>query len=345
MSSRGWLNLTLLVLIPLGLYVFVQSVQGRSTVLSRWAAAAGAAPQPGGLSGAADPLAGSALALPPPLERLASFNAGSQLQEEAAGGLVRFYRRGIDGGELVYFVVQLDERVHIEVINADGATPASDANGDTIWAGGGRHLATVVEMANAPYAARPGLELLGAMAFGFHGAERTSNEGSVVINGTVHRVNPGRSALCITPELTARVGLFSAEDLKGCAQAIGAGPIILWQHRIASTGVDAPTDELLPFNPLNEDFVQLAWRVKIYNGRYPKTAACVGDRPDGRSFVILVNSTGITGETLARAMRDMGCRDALGGDDDTSTQATWRGSPIWPGTREVPDAIGVYSKP
>jgi hypothetical protein len=42
----------------------------------------------------------------------------------------------------------------------------------------------------------------------------------------------------------------------------------------------------------------------------------------------------------------MGCTTALGGDDDTSTQATWRGQPLWSNQpREVPDAIGVYIRP
>jgi hypothetical protein len=41
----------------------------------------------------------------------------------------------------------------------------------------------------------------------------------------------------------------------------------------------------------------------------------------------------------------MGCTDALGGDDDTSTQAVWRGQPTQPrAVRPVPDAIGVWWK-
>ena len=69
----------------------------------------------------------------------------------------------------------------------------------------------------------------------------------------------------------------------------------------------------------------------------------VGDLPGGRSFLVLATSSGVTGVDLARALRDMGCTAALGGDDDTSTQATWRGQPLWGNQpRAVPDAIGVY---
>jgi len=39
----------------------------------------------------------------------------------------------------------------------------------------------------------------------------------------------------------------------------------------------------------------------------------------------------------------MGCSAALGGDDDTSTQAVWRGAVLQPrNVREVPDAVAVY---
>jgi hypothetical protein len=349
MPDRFGHNL-LLLLIPLALLVLlVQLVEARSTVLSRWMLApppdVAAQSLQGGLTGRAEPLAAT-FGAPPAVERLAAFNAGSALQEELGEGRVAFYRRAMPGGgELAYFVVMLDEQVHLEVLNADGATPGSDATGDTIWRDGQRHLATVAAMAAAPYAARDGMELLGAMAFGFHGAERTSNEGSVVINGEVLRVNAGRGALCITPGQRAVIGLFDAEALQGCRQAIGGGPVILWQGKIANPAVSAPDGEYLPFNPLGEDFVQLDWRIKIYSGAYPKTAVCAGDRPGGSSFLIMATSAGVAGVDLARALRDMGCDAALGGDDDTSTQAVWRGQPVWARQpRAVPDAIAVYLK-
>jgi hypothetical protein len=279
----------------------------------------------------------------PALEQLAAFNAGSALQESAGDGRVEFYRRAVGGGELLYAVARLDERVHVELINADNAVPTSDETGDTMWADGGRHLQPVVEMANAPFAARDGMELLWAMAFGFHGAARTSNEGSVVINGVVHRVNAGRGALCITADGRASIGKLSREELAGCAQAVGGGPVILWQGKVANPDVGAETEEFLPFNPLGEDFVQLDWRIKVYTGGYPKTAVCVGDAPDGRSFLVLAISNGVGGVDFARALRDMGCHTALGGDDDTSTQAVWRGQALWSrAQRPVPDAIAVY---
>ncbi|MFQ3664108.1 MAG: phosphodiester glycosidase family protein [Chloroflexaceae bacterium] len=342
MSPRTVHHIALVVLASLGAYfLFVRPPADTTRVLSRWAATASiaAAPAPQRLVGRSEPQP----ALTAAGERLAAFNRESALQEQVADGLVEFYRRGIGGGELLYTVARLDERVHIEVINADGAIPGSDASGDTIWLDGQRHLQPVVDMVNAPFAAREGMELLWAMAFGFHGAVRTSNEGSVVINGVVHRVNPWRGALCITDDGRALIDLFDAQELRSCWQAVGGGPVILWKGRIANPVVSAATDEFLPFNPLGEDFVQLDWRITVYSGTYPKTAVCVGDLPGGRSFLVLATSAGITGVELARALRDMGCHDALGGDDDTSTQAVWRDQALWPRPqRPVPDAIAVY---
>lgn len=349
MPSRSVQTIIVLLCASLGvLYLAARAPGAEPTVLSRWAltaamAAVAAQPADEGLSGEAEPLVGLALPVPPPGEQLAAFNRDSALHDSVAGGLVEYYRRPIASGELIYSVVQLDDRVHVEVINADGAIPGSDASGDTIWIDGQRHLRPVVEMVNAPYAVRPGMELLWAMAFGFHGAVRTSNEGSVVINGVVHRVNPGRGALCITADHQALIGLFDAQQLQGCRQAVGGGPVILWKGKIANPAVTAATDEYLPFNPLNEDFVQLDWRITIYSGTFPKTAVCVGALPNGRAFLVLATSAGITGLDFARALRDMGCQDALGGDDDTSTQAVWRGQTLWAREqRPVPDAIGVY---
>lgn len=351
MSQRITVNLALCLLLAfLGVYV-IMTTQARGAVLSRWGAvlpdAIDRAPA-GGLSGYAEPLSGTmaerpAGRRPPSVERLDAFNAGSALHESAGGGKVEYYRRAVGGGEIVYAVARLGEQVHVEVINADGATPTSDATGDTMWADGQQHLAPVVEMAGAPYTAREGKELLWAMAFGFHGAVRTSNEGTVVINGVIHRVNPGRGALCITPAGTARIGKFTREELAGCAQAVGGGPVILLDGKVANPDVGAPTEEFVPFNPIGEDFAQLDWRIKVYSGGYPKTAVCVGEQPDGRSFLVLANSNGMGGVEFARALRDMGCHTALGGDDDTSTQAVWRGQPLWSREqRPVPDAIAVY---
>jgi hypothetical protein len=351
MQQSPIVNKALLALAAfLVIYMVVGATQARETVLSRWGvalpAALAEAPAQNALSGEAAPLrAVMAVAQPaaPADEQLAAFNAGSSLQESAGEGRVEYYRRAIAGGELLYAVARLDERVHVEVINANGAVPASDAGGDTIWADGGKHLVPVVEMANAPYAAREDMDLLWAMAFGFHGAARTSNEGSVVINGVIHRVNAGRASLCISPEGRASIGKLGHEELQGCQQAIGGGPVILWERKIANPAVSAPTDEFLPFNPLGEDFVQLDWRIKVYSGGYPKTAVCIGELAGGRSFLVLANSNGVAGVDFARAMRDMGCHTALGGDDDTSTQAVWRGQPLWSRQqRPVPDAIAVY---
>src|SRR6266545_1779193 len=304
-----------------------------------------APPAPSTASGPrSDPLqpAMPAPAAPDP-DALDRYTRESQLVDAGADGRVRYYHRDLASGALDYFVVQLDSQVHVEVINADGATPGSDATGDTIWTDGQRHLASVAEMAGAPYARRDGLEPLAAIAFGFHGDERTSDEGSVVINGEVKRVNPGRAALCISGDGMARIGLFDASALQGCQQAIGAGPVILWDRKIANPDVASAIDTFVPFNPLGEDFVQIDWRRRIYSGLYPKTAVGVGPRAGGRSYLVMAVSDGVAGIDLAAQLKAMGCTAALGGDDDGSTQAVWRGAPIQSrAVNEVPDALAVY---
>jgi hypothetical protein len=311
--------------------------------ISRWAGAVAAEPEAEANpapEAEADPIVIQAI---PNQSALESYNQGSLLQDADPSGRVRFYRRDVAGGSIAYFVVTLDQQVHLEVINADGATPGSDASGDTIWTDGRKHLATVAHIAQAPYAAREGMSLLGAMAFGFHGDVRTSNEGTVVVNGTVHRVNAGRAALCLTHAGQAKIGLFDAGALGECEQAIGGGPVILWHGKIANPAVGAETDTYLPFNPLGEDFVQLDWRKTVYNGRYPKTAIGIGTHADGRSYLVMLISEGVRGLDLAEQFKALGCTDAIGGDDDSSTQAVWRGAPVQAHTpRTVPDALGVY---
>ena len=155
------------------------------------------AAQPVAVAADAQPNAAGALVIQatPDPSALESYNQGSLLQDADPSGRVRFYRRDVAGGSIAYFVVTLDQQVHLEVINADGATPGSDATGDTIWIDGKKHLSTVAQMVQASYAARPGMSLLGAMAFGFHGDARTSDEGSVVINGKLLRANSGRARI------------------------------------------------------------------------------------------------------------------------------------------------------
>lgn len=310
---------------------------GQGIQLSRWAGASGN----NALSGIAAPQAGAVSE--PGLERLAAYNAGSELLDQAAGGHVSFYRRALGAGNITYFVVQLDGQAEVRLVNANGATPGSDASGDTIWTDGQRHLAPVQEMVTAPYAQQAGKELLGAINFGFHGA-RSSNEGSVVIDGQLLRVNAGRAALCVTAEGRAEIGLFDAEQLRGCAQAVGGGPVVVWQGKIANPESAVASGEFIPFNPLGEDFVQLDWRRMIYTGTYPKTMVGVGNRPDGRSYLVLLTSSGLNGIEVARALVAMGCTSVLGGDDDSSTQAVWRGSVVQgSAARPVPDALAIYA--
>ncbi|HNP74604.1 MAG TPA: phosphodiester glycosidase family protein [Kouleothrix sp.] len=346
---RGGLLLPLLVaLAAVGVLLF--AFRGsQPAVLSRWAASQALASVPKiiatTIAQPAAPAAIVGMAVPQTLG-LEQYNQSSQLVDTAADGAVRHYRRALPGGgTLVYFVAELGPKVQIAVLNADGATPASDAAGDTVWADGRPHLAAVADMVRAPYALRGGQPPVAAIAFGFHGDARTSDEGTVLIDGTLHRVNPGRAALCITRERAARIGLFDAAALRECEQANGAGPVILLGGKVANPAVAAPNDSFVPFNPLGEDFVQLDWRRKIYSGTYPKTAVGIGMR-DSAAFVVLATSYGATGLELAGQLKAMGCTDALGGDDDTSTQAVWRGQQVQPGAvQPVPDALAVYVQP
>jgi hypothetical protein len=340
--------LVALALMGAAIIVFVTNSPPRP-IVSRWGLPTRS--DAASLTGVANDLRGVMQVQPAasaaPNEALAAYKAQSELLADAGDGAVQLFRRSLaSGGQVTFMVVELTERSHLEVINADGATPSSDDRGDTMWADGQKHLATVTAMVNAPYARREGKELLGAMAFGFHGAERTSNEGSVVINGVIHRVNPWRSALCIRPDRRAIIGLFSADELRECAQAIGGGPVVLWGGKIASTDAQAVSDQFIPFNPLGEDFVQLDWRKKIYNGSYPKTVAGIGRHPSGNDYVVLMVSNGIGGVEMAAQLLALGCSDAIGGDDDTSTQMAWRGQTVFGArARAVPDAIAVYLVP
>ena len=99
----------------------------------------------------------------------------------------------------------------------------------------------------------------------------------------------------------------------------------------------------VPFNPLGEDFVQLDWRKTVYNGGYPKTVIGVGTHADGRAYLVMLISEGVTGLDLAEQLKELGCTDAIGGDDDSSTQAVWRAAPVQSHSpRTVPDALAVY---
>lgn len=346
----------------IGVVLAFLAMQPVRPIMSQWNGGSNAADTVAQVLSQAVPTVALASAPPTPLPPVAFFTgvaspqgAGDQalnaylqvstLQEDVGAGRVQFYQRDVAGGTIDLFVARLGDTTHVEVISADGATPGSDSSGDTIWTDGQRHLATVQSMVSAPNAARDGMTLLGAIAFGFHGDARTSDEGSIVVNGTLLRSNPGRATLCLTKQHTAKIGRFSTEELGQCAQAIGGGPVILWDNKVANPDTPTPTDEFVPFNPLGEDFIQLDWRKQIYTGLYPKTAVGIGMLQDGSAYLVLATTHTMSGVDFARQLRDMGCYAALGGDDDTSTQATWRGNLVRAtNPREVPDAIGIYLK-
>jgi len=276
---------------------------------------------------------------------LESYNQSSTLVETAANGSVRLFKRDLAGGSIAYIVVLLDGQTHLEVLTADGATLGSDATGDTIWTDHAQHLRSVEEMVQAPTATRTGMTLLGAMAFGFHGAERTSDEGTVVINNQIQRINPGRAAICIRPDGKTAISVFNARQAKGCAQAAGAGPVVLARGKIANPAIMSETAEFVPFNPLREDFTQLDWRKTVFTGDYPKTMVGIGRHTNGHDYVVLMVSYNLNGIEATKQLQAMGCSEAIGGDDDTSTQLVWRGSQVVPRTvRRVPTAIAVYTK-
>lgn len=275
---------------------------------------------------------------------LEAYTATSTLNDTMADGALRFFTRSLpDGGRLDYVVAILTEALHVEVLTANGATLGSDATGDTIWVDGQHHLQTVQDMANAEPAVRPDRDLAVAMAFGFHGAERTADEGSVVVNGVAQRINPWRSTLCIGPDRSATLNFFDERTITQCEQAAGAGPVIVWRKKIANPDVSAETEEFLPYNPLGEDFVELGYRIETYRSTRPKTAIGTGILADGRFYLVLMNALDTNGLTVAQALRDLGCIDASGGDDGSSTQMVWRGAPVAGRVgREVPTAVAIY---
>lgn len=269
----------------------------------------------------------------------------NELIESVANGQLRLYQRKLQQGSIVYAALTLGDQAFLETINADGASPGSDATGDTIWLDGKQHLQAVTTLFAAPYAQRPGAKLIGALAFGFHGDVRTSNEGTVVSDGKILRVNAGRAALCISPRGQARIGLFDATQLEQCQQAFGAGPILMLAGKIAHPDLQQETQEFLPFNPLQEDFTQIDWRRTVYAGRYPKTIIGIGQQENGHSYAVLLTSYDANGLDVMRELRAMGCTEAIGGDDDSSTQLVWRGTmTLARPVRAVPDAIGIYIK-
>lgn len=275
---------------------------------------------------------------------LAAFNAGSTLNESLAGGAIEYYTRfWPGGGRLDYVVAILDDQVDVRVITANGVRVGSDITGNTVWVDGGRHLQTVIDMAGSPHAVHGGTAPVAAMAFGFHGAERTSDEGSIVVDGFVQRLHPGRATLCIGPDDSATINLFDSRSIEQCEQAAGAGPMLLWRGKIANPDVQTETELYVPYNPLNEDFAQLGYRIESYRGFRPKTAIGVGMLEDGRSFLVLANAEQLNGQTMIRALRDMGCYDASGGDDGSSTQMVWRGQAVAGRVgRAVPSAVAIY---
>lgn len=315
-------------------------------VLSRWAPiaqalAAVAAPAQAMLSISAQtqPLVNSATGM----TTFENYSVKSELIDSQADGQLRLYRRQLQQGSLVYAMVMLGDNVFLETINADGAIPGSDATGDTIWLDGQQHRQPVSAMVSAAYAQRPNAQLIGAMAFGFHGDIRTSNEGTIVSEGKILRVNPGRAALCINAEGQAQIGLFNPTQLQQCQQAFGAGPVLMLAGKIVHPELQQETPGFLPFNPLQEDFAQIEWRRTVYAGRYPKTIICIGQQDKQRSYAVLLTAYDAYGIDIMQELRAMGCTAAIGGDDDSSTQLVWQGEmTVARPVRAVPDAIGIY---
>jgi hypothetical protein len=115
--------------------------------------------------------------------------------------------------------------------------------------------------------------------------------------------------------------------------------------KIANPALLAETAEFVPFNPLREDFSQIDWRKTVFTGDYPKTMVGIGRHANGHDYLVLLVSYNLNGIEAARQLLALGCSEAIGGDDDTSTQLVWRGSQIVPRTvRSVPTAIGIYAK-
>src|SRR5262245_43656679 len=103
-----------------GLLLLIWPAESARPFVSRWRARVAALPAAAEQQNAQAVLVLQATPDPSALE---SYNQGSLLQDADPSGRVRFYRRNVAGGSIAYFVVTLDQQVHLEVINADGATP------------------------------------------------------------------------------------------------------------------------------------------------------------------------------------------------------------------------------
>jgi len=140
----------------------------------------------------------------------------------------------------------------------------------------------------------------------------------------------------------------------GMEDALADGPSLFTRECFANIGVPRnptnpfylqtdPVSNPYGYNPLGEDFTQLDWRRQVYSGTYPKSVIGVGEREDGGAYLVMLVAYSVRGVELAEQLRAMGCTDALGGDDDSSTQAVWRGAPVVSRlVGEVPDAVAVY---
>jgi hypothetical protein len=252
-------------------------------------------------------------------------------------GDITLHEQQVAGGKVFFAIAKLGQTVKVRNIQAGGFIPSSDGAGDTTWTDGGKHLQPVEQIASLESSQFNGRQPVFSMAFGYHGAERTSDEGTVRTDGVTFRTNPGRGVICVSNNQNrAAIGLFTDQQLSECDFAAGAGPIFLVDGQIAGKEIK--------LNPLNEDFVQWGWRRDMYQNSLPKTMICI-IKDQHNDKLVLMNSYGVMGVDLAVYLRDtLGCSYGIQGDDDGSTQAIWKGSNLFPrAVNAVPSAVSLYS--
>lgn len=238
-----------------------------------------------------------------------------------------------------YALVVIDEHVTFRNVTADGAIPATDENGDTIWKDRQLHGEPVAQMReNAQMEGWDEAVITNASFFG----ARTSPEETSVIDGEVLLANVERTTVCRLPDGTIRIRPQTKEEIAQCDQATGGGLTFLYEGRIA--GIEGN-----PFNMLNEGFALIERRKQAYDTGEPKTAFAIGRLPDGRQIGMLIVSRGLTGPQVALNLRDKkGMEYATWFDSGSSTQGVVYGDKgeydmdgITP-NRPVPNGWMVY---
>lgn len=248
--------------------------------------------------------------------------------DRVAGGAVRFYHLHEGEGDAYFSLVfTTDPNVSIDLLTADNATPTT-LNNDTEWSDGLQHTQPLPAMADAN-ATRNGKQLVFAETGDYYGRDigKTSPEGTVVHDGQILRVNPNRATYTLDAQGNPLIGRFEANVLQynKVRTAFGAGPVVIHQGLVCDPHYDGSNQHTSQWNPLNEGFKYMDYRIQLYTNNSPQTMIGYGTTPEGVPFTIMVTSRGIIGLNLALKLQEMGITEAMLLDGDSQTTHEWRG--------------------